>query len=111
MRRLALDKASKSIARLVMWRLAGELDWETLGQISQDWANRYELTLARDFVEHLDRLPDGETGHVLFQVKGTDVATGAFAEQLRTALRRKIVLGLVAEPGIPRAPRGARSRV
>jgi hypothetical protein len=106
MRRLAHDKVSKPIARLVVWHLAGGLDWETLSQISQGWANRYELTLARDFVERLDMLPDGESGRVLFEVKGTDVASGEMASQLRTALRQKIVLGLVAEIGIPSHPEG-----
>ena len=74
--------------------------------MSQDWANRYELTLARDFVEHLDTLPEGETGRVLFEVDGTDAASEAIAAELRTALRRKMVLGLVAEVGIPARPEG-----
>ena len=104
MRRLARDKVSKPIARLVMWHLAGGLDWETLAEISQGWANRFELTLARDFVERLDTLPEGETGRLQFEVKGTDVASGEMASKLRTALRQKIVLGLVAEIGIPSHP-------
>jgi hypothetical protein len=106
LRRLAQDKVSKSIARLVMWNVAGGLDWETLAQQSQDWANRYELTLAKDFVERLDKLPEGETGRILFEVKGSDVATGETAAQLRTALRHKILLGLVADLGIPAHPEG-----
>ena len=74
--------------------------------MSEGWANRYELTLARDFVEHLDTLPEGETGRVLFEVDGTDAASEAHAVEVRTALRRKMVLGLVAEVGIPARPEG-----
>ncbi len=72
----------------------------------QGWANRYELTLAKDFVEHLDASAEGETGRVLFEVDGTDAASEALAVELRTALRRKMVLGLVAEVGIPARPEG-----
>ena len=100
------DKASKSIARLVMWHVAAGWTGRPSAELSQGWANHYELTLARDFVERLDTLPEGETGRVLFEVKGTDVATGEMASQLRTALRQKIVLGLVAELGIPAHPEG-----
>ena len=60
-----------------MWHLTAGLDWETLAQVSKGWANRNELTLARDFVEHLDKMPEGETGRVLFEVEGTDAATEA----------------------------------
>jgi hypothetical protein len=89
-----------------MWRLTAKLDWDTLAELSKGWANGYELTLARDFVEHLDTLPEGETGRVLFEVEGTDAASAAFALEVRTALRRKMVLGLVAEVGIPARPEG-----
>jgi hypothetical protein len=74
--------------------------------LSHGWANRYELTLARDFVEHLDTLPEGETGRVVFDVAGTDTASGALAAQVRTAVRRQTVLGLMAELGIPARPEG-----
>jgi hypothetical protein len=89
-----------------MWHVAGGLGWDTLAQMSEGWANRYELTLAKDFVEHLDALPAGETGRLLFEVDGTDSATEALAAELRTALRRKMVLGLMAEVGIPARPKG-----
>ena len=106
LRRLAADAASKSISRLVMWRLTARMDWDALAQLSDGWANGYELALARDFVEHLDTLPEGETGRVLFEVEGTDPASEAVAAELRTALRQKMVLGLVAEVGIPARPEG-----
>jgi hypothetical protein len=106
LRRLAADAACKPISRLVMWHLTADLDWDTLAAMSEGWANRYELTLARDFVEHLDGLAEGETGRVLFEVEGTDAATEARAGEMRTSLRRKMVLGLVAEIGIPARPDG-----
>ena len=45
------------------------------------WANDYELTLAKDFVEHLDGLPEGETGRLLLQVDGKDAASEAIASR------------------------------
>jgi hypothetical protein len=89
-----------------MWRVAGGLDWETLAQMSEGWANRHELTLAQAFVEHLDKLPEGETGQVLFEVEGTDAASEALANDIKKEIRRKIVLGLLAEIGIPARPEG-----
>ena len=66
-----------------MWRLAAGLDWATIARMSQTWANRHELTLAMDFVEHLDSLPEGETGLLLFEVEGTDAASESMAAELR----------------------------
>jgi hypothetical protein len=106
LRRLAADAASKSIARLVMWHLTAGLDWDTLAVLSGGWANPYEMTLARDFVDHLDSLPSGETGRVFFEAEGKDSASEALAVELRSALRQKVVLGLVAEIGIPARPQG-----
>jgi hypothetical protein len=106
LRRLAANAVSKSISRLIMWRLTAGVDWETLAELSNGWANGYELTLARNFVERLDTLPDGETGRVLFEVDGTDTSSAALAAQVKTALRRQTVLGLMAELGIPTRPEG-----
>jgi len=106
LRRLAADTAPTSLSQLVMWRVAGGLDWETIAQLSAKWANRYELTLAKDFVEHLDALPDGETGRVVFEVDGTDEASQSMAAEVKKTIRHKIVLGLLAEVGIPAHPEG-----
>jgi hypothetical protein len=106
LRRLATDAASKSIARLVMWHLTAGLDWDSLAVLSGGWANRYEMTLARDFVDHLDSLPSGETGRVLLEAEGKDAAGEVLAVEVRSALRRKVVLGLIAEIGIPARPAG-----
>ena len=82
------------------------MDWDSLEELSAGWANRYELTLAKDFVAHLDALAEGETGRILFEVDGTDAASTAHATELKTGLRRKMILGLVAEVGIPDRPEG-----
>jgi len=90
-----------------MWHLAQGLDWETIAQMSNKWANRYELTLAKDFVEHLDALPkEGETGRMVFEVDGTDAASQSMAVEVKKAIRHKLVLGLLAEIGIPARPEG-----
>ncbi len=106
LKRLAADKAPTTVSQLVMWRLAAGLDWETIARLSEKWANPYELTLARDFVDHLDALTEGETGRVLFQVQGTGAASEALAAEVGKAVQGKTVLGLVAELGIPARPAG-----
>jgi hypothetical protein len=104
MRRLATDSAATRVTQLVMWNVAAGLDWETIAQMSQKWANRFELALARDFVAHLDSLGEGETGRILFEIVGADTDTEALAAEVRKALRHRRVLGLDAEIGIPARP-------
>ncbi len=106
LRRLAADKAPTTLSQLVMWNLAAGLEWDTISQLSQQWANRYELTLARDFVERLDTLPEGETGRLLFQIDGSDEATKSMAVELNNALKDKLILGLVSQIGVPAQPEG-----
>jgi hypothetical protein len=107
LKRLAAETASTRVAQLVMWRLAAGLDWETIAQLSQSWANRYEVTLARDFVDRLDAIPDGkESGRVHFQIEGADAAGEKLSAETSNLLQGKIVLGLAAERGIPARPEG-----
>jgi len=107
LRRLAVDKAPTSLSQLVMWRVAGGLDWNTISQFSEKWANGYELTLAKEFVDHLDALPEGETGRVLFQVDSADAASEPIASEVGKALNGKTLLGLVARvTEIPSRPEG-----
>jgi hypothetical protein len=107
LKRLAADKVSSPIAQLVMWHLSAGLDWDTIADLSREWSNRYELTLARDFVDHIDRLPAGEAGRVQFQVIGGTPADESIAAELVYTMRGKIVLGLRAERGIPLRPEAA----
>jgi hypothetical protein len=103
---LAAAKAPTSLSQLVMWRLTAGLDWNTISQLSAKWANQYELTLARDFVDRLQALPEGETGRLLFEVKGTDAASESMAAELNKAVDGKVILGLIAHAGIPARPDG-----
>jgi hypothetical protein len=102
--RLTAEMAPTSITQLAMWKLAAGLDWDTIAVLSQKWANRHELALAMDFVGHLDTLPAGETGQILFEVDGTDEPTAAIADQIKKAIRHQQVLGLLAEIGVPARP-------
>jgi len=105
LKRLAADKAPTTVSQLVMWRLAG-LDWDTIAQLSQKWANPFEMTLARDFAGRLKTWPEGESGRLLFQIEGTDTAGQAMAAELSGLLKGKTVLGLQAELGVPARPEG-----
>jgi hypothetical protein len=106
LKRLAADKISRPVAQLVMWNLSAGLEWETIAQMSANWANAYELALARDFVARLDELSEGESGRLLFQFDPCDKASEALASKLAAALKGQTVLGLSAEIGIPARPEG-----
>ncbi len=49
LKRLAADTASSPVSQLVMWHLAAGLDWETIGQLSQNWANRLRADHGPEF--------------------------------------------------------------
>ena len=104
LRRLAEDMAPSRVSQLVMWHLSAGMDWNTIAQLSDKWVNRYELTLARDFVARLDTNSEGETAKILFEVAGTDGASEAMAADLSRTLQNKMVLGLLADNGIPPRP-------
>ncbi len=106
-RRLAAQKVPTSVSQLVMWRLTSGTDWADIARVAE-WATPYELTLARDFVEHLDEVKDqdAETGSILFQIEGTDEAGKAMAAAVTQAFDGKIVLGLRAKIGVPARPEG-----
>ena len=78
LKRLAADKAPATVSQLVMWKLASGMDWANIAQLSAKWANPHELTLAQEFVDRLDTLPDDETGTILFAIEGVDAAGKAW---------------------------------
>jgi hypothetical protein len=107
LKRLTAEMAPTSLTQLVMLRLSGGLDWDTIAQVSEKWANEYELTLAKDFVQRLDTLPEGETGRLLVQIDGKDSSAEPIVGSVAKALEGLTVLGLVAEVGpIPAGPAG-----
>jgi hypothetical protein len=82
------------------------MDWGNIAQLSSKWANAHELSLAQEFVDRLDGLPETETGTVLFEVEGVDTAGKAVAAALTKELGEKVFLGLRPKVGIPDQPEG-----
>ena len=61
----------------------------------QTWANAYELTLAKDFVEHLDALPRRrDRARCCSRWTGRTRRASRWRPSCREALRHKLVLGL-----------------
>ena len=107
LRRLTAEMAPTSVTQLVMWHLASKLDWDTISELSRGWANDYEMTLAKNFVEHLDALPAGETGRLLFEFQTKDAECAPLARAVTKLLRGKTVLGLLAQvTELPSKPDG-----
>jgi hypothetical protein len=107
LKRLTAEMAPTSLTQLVMMRLSTGLEWDAIAQASEKWANEFELTLAKDFVDRLESLPEGESGRILIQVEGKDGPGEAIAKELASALAGKTVLGLVASVGkLPAEPDG-----
>jgi len=106
LKRIAADKAPPTVAQLVMWRVASKLDWNTITRMSKSWANAHELSLARDFVDKLDALPEGDTGSLLVEIKAADDSQAAVAGELNTLLQGQIVLGLPVKAVVPKQPEG-----
>jgi len=106
LKRLQADKAPESVSQLVMWNLAQGLDWPQIAAMSSKWANSHEISLARQFVEELDRLGDAENGTLLFSVEAGDGASKSDAAALSKQLSEVPFLGLKAKLGIGDRPEG-----
>ncbi len=96
---------------MVMWRLSAGLDWDLIAQLSDKWANRFETTLAKDFVDRLDVLLEDksgplESGRLLFSIEATDPEREPLAAEIAKSIDGKPVLGLVAQIGVPTRPQG-----
>jgi hypothetical protein len=96
--------APSRVSQLVLWNVCAGLDWNTISQLSGNWVNRYEMTLAQDFVAHLDTSVVGENARILFDISGSDDAGEAVAAELSRTLQNKLVLGLLADTGMPPRP-------
>jgi hypothetical protein len=99
MRRLARNKAPQSVSQVVMWRLLTDASWENINRIASPNVNSYEMVLAREFVDSLDRAPDTETGEILFQVDAATPKSTKAVDELREMLNDKVVLGLRSRVG------------
>jgi hypothetical protein len=106
LKRLAEDKAPQTVAQLVMWRVGSGKDWDAIEGMSRSWANAHELTLARSFVDGLGTQPTEETGALLYEITSKGTAGEPAAQELRTALKEKTLLGLKGVSGVPAEPKG-----
>ena len=106
LRRLAADKVPETISQLVMWNLAARIDWLVIAQLTSDWVNAQELALARQFVERLDTLPEGESGQLFLEVVAGERQHEALAAELNKWMAGRTILGLKAAPGVPDKPGG-----
>jgi hypothetical protein len=106
LKRLAADKAPPTVSQLVMWRVGSKLDWETIATMSKSWSNANELSLARQLVDKLDALPEGDIGSLLCEVRGADASNAAIATELGKLLDGQVVLGLPVKTVVPARPEG-----
>jgi hypothetical protein len=109
LRLLAAEKAPDTVAQLVLWRVAGGIDWALIGRLSRPWANANEVALAQQFVARLDGRdpanPD-ETGSLYIEIDSAGAGTDTLAADLRKGLKETVMLGLVSKVGIPQRPEG-----
>jgi hypothetical protein len=106
LKRLAVDKAPLTVSQLVMWSVKDGLNWNQISRLAKDSVNKFELTLARNFVEQLDNLPAGDTGTLLYQMTVANTSNQGIADTLGKVLEAKYVLGLPARSGVPARPEG-----
>jgi len=112
LQRVAEEKAPPVIAQLVMWHVYNGLSWPTIETISKGWANDYERTVARDYVNRLRQardpfaMPDQESGSVYFELTSRRPADDPLQNQLRDVLIGRPILGLTARDGVPINPKG-----
>ena len=87
------------------------IDWAQIAQLSSQWANPHELTLAQEFVDRLDTLPDAETGtRSSSRSRRPTTQAKAPAAALTKELADKAFLGLQGPSRASRSsPRGRRS--
>ena len=108
--RLAECKAPQTLCQLVMWKVSGELDWPTIEQLSGRWANDFELALARQFIERLEKhelaTQGQESGRIRWDVQAKDSKAQELADHLRTRLRSSTLLGLRMVENVPDVPVG-----
>ncbi|WP_422931808.1 hypothetical protein [Singulisphaera sp. PoT] len=109
-KRLAEEKTPETVAQLVLWHLGQGLDWSRLEELAEGWANRNELTLARQIVDRLKSRggprPDLETAVSYFEIASKLPGDRPSVLGLRKVLQGKTILGLASREGIPDRPEG-----
>jgi hypothetical protein len=91
-----------------MWNVAAGMDWTLIERLSNRWANKSEVALARQFVSRLDQAggESTESGRLYLEVTSEDSAHREAAESLSKLFGRVGLLGLSVEEGIPARPAG-----
>jgi hypothetical protein len=108
---IAEDKAPPVIAQLVMWHVYNGLSWPTIETISKGWANDFERTVARDYVNRLRQandpfaLSEDECGSVYFELTSRRPADDPLQKELHDALIGRTILGLKGRDGVPINPK------
>ncbi|RUL88838.1 hypothetical protein TsocGM_05650 [Tautonia sociabilis] len=104
LRQLALEKAPEAVSQLVLWHLIYDLDWTSLSELSRSWANGFEVTLARQFVERLERTgeeaPLAAPGRISIEMDGSD----PIAEPLCQVLGGSRMFGMEVGLDAPASP-------
>jgi hypothetical protein len=106
LKHLAEAQAPETVAQLVLWHIAGGLDWSTLARVSRPWANRSELALAHDIATRIST-EAGALEHPEGRLAIEVVADAGYAElgtAFRSVLAAQPIFGLPVRSGIPNQP-------
>ena len=99
---LANAKAPGTIAQLVTWNVANEVEWSTIARLSKGWANTHELTLAKTFAESLgSREASAMKPRMYYEVS---TKSGDDADKLEAVLNDHVFFGLKTGKTIPGRP-------
>ncbi len=105
LRRLARDKASSTVAQLVLWGTAG-MPWAEVARMSRGWVNGYEVALAQQMVASLDLQQPTDPGRLLVEITAQDESQAATSTTLQGIFRNRLMLGLAVESTVPTNPTG-----
>jgi hypothetical protein len=110
LKRLAQVKAPQTVSQLVMWKVAGGLDWDTIARLTRGRVNAHEIALARRLVDQLGetegKLPPTEAGMIYWELKTAGSGSPQLSAQFRKLLDKYTMLGLKAKEGVPASPDG-----
>ncbi len=112
-KRLAEEKAPETVSQLVLWHLGYGIDWPTLESLSQGWANRSELALAKQFVDGRTGTEAAgrvrEPGTIFYEVSAAGPGQERLASEVRRLLDDQSLLGSDGPAGSPGPASGPRA--
>ncbi|WP_406696240.1 hypothetical protein V5E97_35155 [Singulisphaera sp. Ch08] len=110
LKRLSAENPPESVAQLILWNVAGGVEWPQVSRLSRAWANPAELALAKQFVLNLSdegvALGTPDSGHLYWEAEQKDSDAGSLVAAMEALLQKHLVLGLKPERGIPTSPHG-----